>query len=106
MIRVNFKFPDEVHNTMTFKAKALGINNTTYIKSLIMEQTIVSADTHKDYTRANGLMGNLINNINQIAVNLNIANKEGTLSDIDYDNLINILTVIENNTENFVRESY
>ena len=48
MVRVNFKLPDEVYNTMTFKAKALGVNNTTYIKSLIMEQTIVSADTHKD----------------------------------------------------------
>lgn len=106
MQRVNFKLPDEVFNTMTFKAKALGVNNTTYIKALIMEQTIVSADNHKDYTRANGLMGNLTNNINQIAVNLNIANKEGTLSDIDYDNLINILTVIENNTESFVKESY
>lgn len=106
MIRVNFKIPDEVYNTMTFKAKALGINNTVYIKSLIMEKDIVSADTHKDYTRANSLMGNITNNINQIALNLNIANKEGTLSNIDYDDLINILTVIENNTENFVRETY
>ena len=51
-------------------------------------------------------MGNLTNNINQIALNLNIANKEGKLKDIDYENLINILTVIENNTESFVRETY
>lgn len=106
MIRVNFKLPDDVYHIMTFKAKALGINNTSYIKVLIMEQTIVSADTHKDYTRANGLMGNLTNNINQIALNLNIANIEGSLKDIDYDNLINILTVIENNTESFIKEAY
>ncbi len=104
MQRVNFKLPDEVFNTMTFKAKALGVNNTTYIKSLIMEQDIVSADNHKDYTRALGLLGNLTGNINQIAVTLNIANKEGTLSDIDYDNLVNMFTIILNNTESYIND--
>jgi len=102
MKRVNFKFPDEIFNTMTFKARALNVSNTTYVKSLIMEKTIVAADTNKNYTRIIGLMGNLTNNINQIAVNLNTANKAGHLGDIDYENLINILTVIENNITKLV----
>jgi len=105
MIRVNFKLPDNVYNTMTFKAKSLGVNNTTYIKALIMEQTIVSADNHKDLTKVKSLMSNLTGNINQIATVLNVANIEGTLNDIDYDNLNNMLTVILNNTESFVSES-
>jgi hypothetical protein len=99
MQRVNFNFPDEVYHTMTFKASALGVNNTTYIKSLIMEQTILSADNHKNYTRALGLLGNLTGNINQIALNLNRANTQGALSRVDYDTLINMLTLILNNTE-------
>ena len=104
MTRVNFKLPDEVFNTMTFKAKALGVNNTTYIKSLIMEKDIVSAESHKDYTMALGLLGNLTGNINQISVNLNIAKNEGSLSQIDYDNLINMFTIILNNTENYIND--
>lgn len=102
MQRVNFKFPDNVYQTMTFKAKALGVNNTTYIKALILEQNIVSAESHKDYTRTLGLLGNLTGNINQIAMNLNIANKEGHLKNIDYDNMLNMLTVILNSVENFI----
>jgi hypothetical protein len=90
---------------MTFKAKSLGVNNTTYIKALIMEQTIVSADSHKDLTKVKSLMSNLTGNINQIATVLNVANVEGTLNDIDYDNLNNMLTVILNNTESFASES-
>lgn len=104
MQRVNFKFPDEVYNTMIFKAKAFGVNNTTYIKSLIMEQNIVSADNHKDYTRVLGILGNLTGNINQIALTLNLANRDGVLSSVDYDNLINMLTVILNNTESYIND--
>jgi hypothetical protein len=106
MKRVQIKMEDEIYNTMVFKAKALGITNSSLVRNLILEQTVVSADTHKDYTRAIGLMSNLTNNINQIAHNLNIANKSGYLKDYDYDNLINMLTIIENNSENFVKEKY
>ena len=104
MVRVNFRLPDEVFNTMTFKAKALGINNTTYIKSLIMEQEIVSADNYKDYTRVLGLLGNLTGNINQIALILNVANKESYLNDVDYSNIINMLTIILNNMDNYTND--
>jgi hypothetical protein len=99
MQRVNFKLPDNVYHTMTFKAKALGINNTTYIKTLIMDTKIVSADTHKDYTRTLGLLGNLTGNINQIAATLNVAHNEGNLNAIDYEMMINMLTMILKNAE-------
>ena len=99
MQRVNFKLPDNVYHTMTFKAKALGVNNTTYVKTLIMEQAIVSAESHKDYTRTLGLLGNLTGNINQIAATLNVAHNEDALNTIDYEMMINMLTMILKNAE-------
>jgi len=104
MPRVQIKMSDTVYNTMTFKAKALGISNSELVRSLIMDKDVISSSSHKDYTRALGLLGNLTNNINQIALNLNIANKEGSLNDINYDNLINMLTVILNNAESCIND--
>jgi len=104
MNRVQIKMSDEVFNTMNFKAKALGISNSKFVRSLIMEQTIVSSDNNKDVTRVKGLLGNLTNNINQISHNLNVANLKGDLSQIDYDNMINMLTIILNNTESYVND--
>jgi len=102
MKRVQIKMSDDVFNTMTFKASALGISNSKLVRTLIVEQTIVSADNHKDNTRIFGLLGNLTNNINQISRNLNIANNEGTLSNIDYDTMLNMLTVILSNSESCI----
>ena len=104
MKRVNFKLPDEVYNTMLFKSKALGVNNTSLFKSLIMEQPIIHQSNYKDYTKVLGLLGNLTNNINQIAKVLNIANKEGILEDVDYDNFLNVLTVILDNSERSIND--
>jgi hypothetical protein len=90
---------DEVFNTMTFRAKSLGINNSIFVRSMIMNQEIISTPSHKDYSRIIGLVAKFGNNLNQISHNLNLANVKGELGTVDYDNLINILTLLEHHIE-------
>jgi hypothetical protein len=90
---------DEVFNTMTFRAKSLGINNSIFVRSLIMNQEIISSPSNKEYSRLIGLVAKFGNNLNQISHNLNLANVKGELGTVDYDNLINILTLLEYHIE-------
>jgi len=99
MHRVQIKMSDEIFNTMTFRAKSLGINNSLLVRGMIMNQEVVSSQSHKDYTRLIGLVAKFGNNLNQISYNLNLANIKGELGMVDYDNLINILTLLEHHIE-------
>jgi len=97
--RIQIKMPDIVFHTLTFKATSLGVNNSAYVRALIMDQEIISADRHDDKSHLIGLVAKFGNNINQIAHTLNIANLNGNLHDIDYQNLLNILLKLEKNIE-------
>ena len=104
MHRVQIKMSDEVFNTMTFKAKSLGINNSLLVRGMIMNQEVVSAQNHKDYTRLIGLVAKFGNNLNQISHNLNLANVKGELGAVDYEHLINILTMLEHHIESTLHD--
>jgi len=104
MHRVQIKMSDEVFNTMTFKAKSLGINNSLLVRGMIMNQEVVSAQKHKDYTRLIGLVAKFGNNLNQISHNLNLANVKGELGAVDYEHLINILTLLEHHIESTLHD--
>ncbi len=104
MHRVQIKMSDEVFNTMTFKAKSLGINNSLLVRGMIMNQEVVSAQNHKDYTRLIGLVAKFGNNLNQISHNLNLANVKGELGAVDYKHLINILTMLEHHIESTLHD--
>lgn len=99
MHRVQIKMSDEIFNTMTFRAKALGVNNSLLVRSMIMNQEMLSVQSHKDYSRLIGLVAKFGNNLNQISHNLNLANMKGELGTVDYEHLINILTLLEHHVE-------
>jgi len=99
MHRVQIKMSDEVFNTMTFKARSLGVSNSLFVRDMIMNQEIVSKGNHKEYGKLIGLVAKFGNNINQISHNLNLANLKGELGSIDYEHLINLLTLLENHVE-------
>ena len=99
MKRVQIKMPDEVYETMIFKAKALQVTNSAFVRSLILNQNIISTTRDKDYTRVLGLLGNIGGNINQISHNLNIAQNGENLDVINYKTIINQLTIIQASIE-------
>jgi len=104
MKRVQIKMQDNIYETMSSKAKALSLSNSEFVRSLIMEQTITKKLNQKDYTRTLGLLGNLTNNINQIAHNLNIARNDQNLDKIDYEDIINKLIILEALVEAHIKE--
>lgn len=80
------------------KAKASGKSISEYIRELIATSEVKPSKS-KDYGRLLGAVNIIGNNINQIARNLNIANKQGALADENYDELLNVLLLIWANTK-------
>ena len=95
MKRIQVKMPENVFHTLTLKAASLGSNNSAYIRALILEQEILSADKHEDTSRLIGEVAKFGNNLNQIAHVLNISNLAGTLDDVSYEALLDQLYLLE-----------
>lgn len=96
MKRVEIKMQDDLFNTLTIKASALGTTNSSYIRSLILDKEIVNVKTNKDLSKLIGLVAKFGNNINQMSHNLNIAHNRNLLKEVDYNHLIILLTSMNN----------
>ncbi len=92
-----FNLNDEIKDTLTFKAKALGMTNSDYVRNAIMNDTIIVNNDNSNCVSLLGRVNNFTGNFNQISHNLNLANNYGFLNDIDYDTLMDILTEMNNN---------
>jgi len=99
MKRIQVKMPDNVFHTLTLKAASLGTNNSTYIRALILDQEILSADKNEEQSRLIGEVAKFGNNLNQIAHVLNISNLAGTLDDVNYQALLDQLYLLEKRME-------
>lgn len=99
MHRVQIKMSDEIFNTMTFRATSLGVSNSELVRDMIMNKEVISKESHKEYGRLIGLVAKFGNNLNQISHNLNLANVKGELGSVDYQHLINLLTLLEHHVE-------
>ena len=103
MKRIQVKMPDNVFHTLTLKAASLGTNNSAYIRALILDQEILSADKHEDKSRLIGEVAKFGNNLNQIAHVLNISNLAGTLDDVNYESLLDQLYLLEKRIESTLK---
>ena len=103
MKRIQIKMPDNIFHTLTLKAASLGTNNSAYIRALILDQEILSADKNEDTSRLLGEVAKFGNNLNQIAHILNISNLAGTLDDVNYQALLEQLYLLEKRIEATLR---
>jgi len=91
---VTFKVTEEFYNMLQFKALSCNMKISNFIRVSINNINI-KVNNDRDIGSLIGSINKVGNNINQIAYNLNIANNENKLSDVDYDNLLDKLTIIE-----------
>ena len=97
------RLSDELYNELTFKAKSLGISNSDYLRQSIKNKEIKHSNK-KDISLLLGAVNKIGNNLNQIAYNLNIANKKNELNDYEYDNLLATLLLINENLKAIINE--
>lgn len=91
---ITIRLSDELYNMLQIKASASNMNTSDYIRTSINESDI-KVDNRKDIGKLIGSINKVGNNINQIAHNLNIANNSNKLDDINYNNILDKLTIIE-----------
>lgn len=89
---INIRISIELFNLLTLKAKAVGKSNSEFIREAIQE-TEVKQSNSKDISKLIASLNYIGNNINQIAKSLNIAKIENKLSDRDYNDILNSLTI-------------
>lgn len=89
-----FRLSEELYNMLQLKATASNMNASDYLRNAINESDI-KIDDRKDIGKLIGSVNKVGNNINQIAHNLNIANNSNKLDDVNYNNILDKLTIIE-----------
>lgn len=92
--QINIRLNQDILNILELKSKAINMNKSEYIIKAIIDSDI-KADNSKDICMLLGSVNKIGNNINQIARNLNIANNSNKLDDINYNNILDKLTIIE-----------
>lgn len=91
---ITIRLSAELYNMLQIKASASNMNTSDYIRTSINE-SVIKVDNRKDIGKLIGSINKVGNNINQIAHNLNIANNSNKLDDINYNNILDKLTIIE-----------
>ena len=91
---ITIRLSDELYNMLQIKTSASNMNTSDYIRTSINDSDI-KVDNRKDIGKLIGSINKVGNNINQIAHNLNIANNSNKLDDINYNNILDKLTIIE-----------
>jgi len=91
---ITLRISDELNNMLTLKSAAANKNRSDYLRDSISKSSI-AIDTTKDRKMMLGSVNKIGNNINQIAHNLNIANNSNKLDDVNYNNILDKLTIIE-----------
>lgn len=84
----------ELYNMLQLKSASSNMTPSDYIRHSIT-QSDIKVDNRKDIGKLIGAINRIGNNINQIAHNLNIANNSNKLDDINYNNILDKLTIIE-----------
>lgn len=91
---VTTRLTNELYNMLQLKSAASNMRISDYIRHSII-QSDIKIDNSKDIGKLIGSVNRVGNNINQIAHNLNIANNSNKLDDINYNNILDKLTIIE-----------
>ncbi len=102
MTNITIRMSNELKALLKLKAKSANKSISMYIRELITTSEVKL--NNKDYVLLAEAVNRIGNNINQIARNLNIANKQGALSEQDYDELLNVLLLIWSNTKALLDE--
>ena len=92
--QINIRMNKDILNILELKANAANMSKTEYITRAILD-SYIKVDNSKDISKLIGSVNKIGNNINQIARNLNIANKQDKLDDINYDNILDKLIIIQ-----------
>ena len=93
--KLTIRLNKETYQKLKEKTAELGLTQSQYLR-----QIIVKGKATKKCKNLNSLIlhiSKIGNNLNQIAKNLNIAEKKGSLSGVDYDLLLDELMQINNN---------
>lgn len=90
---VKIRLSEEMFNMIKFKSVSANKTMSDYIRESVSVSEIKFNDS-KDASQVIGSMNSIGNNINQIAKVLNIANKNDSLSDVNYDELKDELLII------------
>ena len=93
--KLTIRLDEETYQKLKEKTEELGITQSEYLRQVILKgRAVKKCKNLPSLILHLSLIGN---NINQIAKNLNIANKQGNLSDQDYDLLLDELMQLNNN---------
>jgi hypothetical protein len=93
--KLTIRLDEETYATLKEKTEELGLTQSEYLRQVILKGR--ATKKCKDLPALILHFSRIGNNLNQIARNLNIARKEGRLSDYDYDLLLDELMQINNN---------
>ena len=100
--QINLRLSQELYNMLKLKSKASNMTASNYIRTSINSSQI-KIDNSKDIGKLIGAINKVGNNINQIAYTLNKANSSNKLNDIDYNNLLDKLTIIEYQLKDIIK---
>lgn len=100
--QINLRLSQELYNMLQLKSRASNMTASNYIRTAINSSQI-KIDNSKDIGKLIGSINKVGNNINQIAHTLNKANNSNKLKDIEYNNILNKLTIIEYQLKDIIK---
>jgi len=99
---VSIRLSEAEYQRAALQAEAANIKVSQLFREAVNSSDIKFNDA-KDFASLIASINWIGNNINQIAKVLNTANKQGNLSDIDYDDINNSLLIIIHNIKEVIK---
>jgi len=89
-----FRLSNELYEILNIKAKDSNKSRSDYLRTLILNSR-VKVDNSKDMATLIGNINRIDNNITKIVDKLTELNSYNTLDDAKYENLLDMITIIE-----------
>ena len=91
---ITFRTSPKLKEYIEANCKLLNVNKSDFIKKMILEGKVKNEPNKRDLALLRMSIQRIGNNINQLAYVLNVAKKEGELSGVDYQNMLETLLKI------------
>lgn len=91
---ITLRLTEELDAELSFKSSLLNLDRSEFLRQAITNTVISAKLDTKELATLIASLNKIGNDISQMASVLNISNIEGTLEDIDYENLLNQLILI------------
>jgi len=93
-VTISFRTTEGMKEYIHEHCKLLNVNQTDFIKRMIIDGKVKNEPNKRDLALLRMSIQRIGNNINQLAYGLNVAKKEGKLSEVDYQQMLETLLKI------------